>query len=101
MAHVCASCLQVVSTISRGMCPDCQRRNDRTRRPPAHIRYPAEYQRNRATLLADEPPCHWCGQPATTADHITPRSHGGGHDLGNLVPACGRCNTARGNRSPG
>ena len=27
-----------------------------------------EYQRNRKRLLADQPPCAWCGKPATTAD---------------------------------
>lgn len=41
---------------------------------------------------------HECTLVATTADHVVPRSHGGGHELENLRPACAHCNSARGNR---
>ena len=54
------------------------------------------YKRNRAILLADNPPCAWCGKPADTADHIVEVDRGGTHDLDNLVPACGKCNSKRG-----
>lgn len=55
-----------------------------------------EYQRNRKQLLADNPPCAWCGKPATTADHLIELDRGGSHDLTNLVPACSQCNSKRG-----
>lgn len=86
----CLGCRVLIPGGSR--CPACSR-------PSSGIRYPAEYQRNRAIILANDPACHWCGiEHATTADHLTPISHGGGHDLGNLVPSCLRCNSSRGNR---
>ena len=31
-------------------------------------------------------------------DHVTPHSHGGGNEASNLVTACSRCNSSRGNR---
>jgi 5-methylcytosine-specific restriction endonuclease McrA len=55
-----------------------------------------EYLRNRKTLLAPKPLCHWCKiRPATTADHLIGAPNGT-HDLENLVPACARCNRLRG-----
>ncbi|MCI3238198.1 HNH endonuclease [Streptomyces spinosisporus] len=60
----------------------------------------AKYLRNRAALLADGPACVYCVAPATTADHVIPQARGGTHDLDNLVPACGPCNTAKNNRTP-
>lgn len=44
--------------------------------------------------------CHLCGQPgATTADHLTPVSHGGTNDPTNLAAAHAWCNRSRSNRS--
>jgi 5-methylcytosine-specific restriction endonuclease McrA len=43
-----------------------------------------------AVLLRD--PCSYCGQPATTIDHIVAINAGGDSDWGNLTAACGRCN---------
>lgn len=65
----------------------------------AHPAYrSAEYQRNRKLLIGL--PCFTgCGRPATTADHIVPKSKGGGPELSNLRPACARCNSSRGNRT--
>lgn len=40
--------------------------------------------------------CIYCGEEATTKDHIIPRSWGGSNDKSNLVPACKLCNTTRG-----
>ena len=99
MAQICSSCLTTTPHTIQGMCPPCQRAGDRTRRPSSSVRYPAEYQRNRAIILHGNPLCYWgCGRPATTADHLIPRAQGGSHDLTNLVPACGPCNSARGGR---
>lgn len=51
-------------------------------------------------LHASSPPgdnsCFYCGEPATTRDHVQPRSHGGSNSLDNLVPACARCNSLKG-----
>lgn len=49
-----------------------------------------------AAVLAISSTCWICRGPATTADHITPRAHGGGDELDQLRPACKRCNSARG-----
>lgn len=43
--------------------------------------------------------CAYCGRPATTMDHIIPKSKGGSDDLTNLVPACFGCNTSKGAKS--
>jgi len=40
--------------------------------------------------------CHWCGGPASHADHLLPRSRGGADDPDNLVAACSPCNLSRG-----
>jgi 5-methylcytosine-specific restriction endonuclease McrA len=40
--------------------------------------------------------CAYCADPADTLDHVLPRSRGGLTVEENLVPACGRCNGAKG-----
>ena len=41
--------------------------------------------------------CYYCGEPETiTMEHVMPKSIGGGFTAENIVPACQRCNTARG-----
>lgn len=56
----------------------------------------AEYLRVRATVLAGDPPCHWCGEPhADTLDAVIPISHGGTHTVENCVAACSTCNFSR------
>lgn len=37
-------------------------------------------------------PCVYCNLKATNADHITPKSQGGGNSVGNLAPTCYKCN---------
>jgi len=59
--------------------------------------YGRPYQRARAAILEGNPPCHWCGDPATTADHEPPLAETGTPHL-NLVPACRKCNYGRGHR---
>lgn len=41
-------------------------------------------------------PCHYCGEPGGTIDHIVPRSKGGTNQKENCVPACKACNEFRG-----
>ena len=37
--------------------------------------------------------CAYCGVGAPLqADHRVPLSRGGTHDIGNILPSCGRCN---------
>ena len=47
----------------------------------------------------DDHTCQYCGAPATTVDHIVPKSKGGGFTWTNLVAACSPCNVRKGNRS--
>ena len=55
----------------------------------------------RATPPTIKGQCTWCGEPAaTTLDHVIPRGHPGWTGLDNKVPACSRCNSSRGNRTP-
>ena len=46
--------------------------------------------------------CVYCGEPfepaALTVDHVQPRVRGGDNSPGNVVTACGGCNTAKGHR---
>lgn len=44
--------------------------------------------------------CHYCGDPATTWDHIIPRALYGPGEPWNLVPACEECNTVKRNHWP-
>jgi len=64
--------------------------------PREHTTNDKEYARNRRILLADNPPCTYCGRLADTADHIMPHALGGSNDLSNLTPACRSCNSSRG-----
>jgi len=57
------------------------------------------YQRNRRLVLAEAGGVCYvpgCRRLATTADHIQPLAHGGGHGLDNLRPACPRHNSEGG-----
>jgi 5-methylcytosine-specific restriction endonuclease McrA len=55
-----------------------------------------DYERNRRHVLErDSWQCVYCGQPATTVDHVIPVARGGGHDLTNLVAACATCNFSK------
>lgn len=52
----------------------------------------------KAALKRDKYMCLWCGEPATTVDHIIPSSYGGSDLPHNLLASCMECNTKRGNR---
>jgi hypothetical protein len=50
-------------------------------------------------LKRDRYICLWCGEPATTVDHLVPSSKGGSDLPHNLIASCSECNSRRGNRS--
>ncbi|HEY9350320.1 MAG TPA: HNH endonuclease [Acidothermales bacterium] len=53
----------------------------------------------RSALLArDLHRCAYCRGTATTMDHVVPRSRGGYHEWTNVVAACSRCNSRKGDR---
>jgi 5-methylcytosine-specific restriction endonuclease McrA len=53
-------------------------------------------------LIRDNFQCQYCGKTdlPLTIDHIVPRSRGGEHSWENLITACPRCNSKKGNRTP-
>lgn len=53
---------------------------------------------SRRVIQRDHGMCTYCGQPATSVDHLLARSQGGLTQPDNLVAACHRCNQARGDR---
>jgi 5-methylcytosine-specific restriction endonuclease McrA len=64
-------------------------------------RYSAGPAWSRTGVLArDGRRCGYCGSPATTVDHILPRSRGGRNAWKNTVAACGPCNQRKGDRTP-
>jgi len=61
-------------------------------------------ERRLAIYLRDGLACVYCNasveeETQLTLDHLIPHSKGGKNDNRNLVTACKRCNSARGNRS--
>jgi 5-methylcytosine-specific restriction endonuclease McrA len=44
--------------------------------------------------------CHYCGRPATSWDHIVPKSKGGPGTKDNLVEACQPCNRFKADKAP-
>lgn len=46
----------------------------------------------RAIFARDGGRCVYCSAPATSIDHVIPRSRGGEHNWDNVVSACHRCN---------
>lgn len=55
----------------------------------------------RAVFGRDEHQCQYCGGPAESLDHVTPRSRGGDHTWENVVACCRSCNVRKGDRTPG
>ena len=71
--------------------------NARDAKAVANVRRAIRLYESRAGrhIVADSYPerlCVYCGQPATSRDHVLPLSHGGLHTQENMVPACRRCN---------
>ncbi|BDI15303.1 hypothetical protein ANSO36C_11050 [Nostoc cf. commune SO-36] len=54
----------------------------------------------REVLRRDHHTCQYCGSGKhLTLDHVMPRSRGGSHTWDNVVAACERCNSRKGNRT--
>ncbi|NHQ59520.1 HNH endonuclease [Chlorobium sp. BLA1] len=53
-------------------------------------------------LLRDAYQCQYCGRTdlPLTIDHVVPRSRGGDYSWENLITACRRCNTKKGDKTP-
>jgi len=54
----------------------------------------------RGVLRRDAHRCSYCGNAATTIDHVLPRSRGGQDAWENLVACCLSCNNSKGDRTP-
>lgn len=58
--------------------------------------YGRGWERLRLTILArDRYVCAYCGDRATSVDHVVPLVDGGPTEPDNLVAACGPCNSRR------
>ena len=53
----------------------------------------------RAVFARDGGRCVYCGNAATSIDHVVPRSRGGRHEWSNVVSACRRCNHVKADRT--
>jgi 5-methylcytosine-specific restriction endonuclease McrA len=53
----------------------------------------------RAVFARDGGRCVYCDSPASSLDHVVPRSRGGLHVWENVVSACRRCNHVKADRS--
>ncbi len=55
----------------------------------------------REVLRRDHHSCQYCGSNKhLTLDHVIPRSRGGQHTWDNVVAACERCNSKKGDKTP-
>lgn len=67
--------------------------------PPRHVKFS-----RRNIYLRDNHTCQYCGvippRDELTIDHVIPRSRGGKTTWENVVLACVRCNTKKGNKLP-
>ncbi len=55
----------------------------------------------REVLRRDGHACQYCGSTKRlTLDHVIPRAQGGPHTWDNVVTACDRCNSRKGDRTP-
>lgn len=50
------------------------------------------------TEIRKSGPCVYCGNKSECVDHIFPLARGGTEHIENLVPACLKCNTSKGDK---
>jgi 5-methylcytosine-specific restriction endonuclease McrA len=69
-----------------------------------YVKYQGNADRSLPTkqnvLARDSSTCIYCGQMATTVDHILPKSRGGLDTWENLAGACFPCNNMKDDRTP-
>ena len=66
-----------------------------------HIPYKIVSLTRNNVFKRDDYACQYCGKKEhLTIDHVTPRSKGGKSAWDNLVTACSRCNSLKGNNTP-
>jgi 5-methylcytosine-specific restriction endonuclease McrA len=53
----------------------------------------------RTVLARDRHKCAYCGEKATTMDHVDPKKNLGPHLWENVVAACQKCNNKKGHKS--
>lgn len=53
----------------------------------------------KAVFARDGGRCVYCGAPATSLDHVIPKSRGGQHIWENVVASCRRCNHVKADRA--
>ena len=67
--------------------------------PERHWKVPPVNRRE--VLKRDSYTCQYCGSTKhLTLDHVIPRSKGGQHTWDNVVTACSKCNSIKGDRLP-
>lgn len=99
LGRPCPGCKVVLITSPAKRCPACAQVYERRRGRTAARGYGAGYQAARLRVLRrDGYRCAYCGDPATTADHLIPVSRGGSSHDSNLVAACMMCNVRRAHR---
>jgi len=66
-----------------------------------HVPYKGISLSRHNIMKRDAYQCLYCGSTKNlTLDHLLPKSRGGGSSWTNLVTACMRCNTKKGDRTP-
>ena len=65
-----------------------------------HVPYRPKTATRERILKRDRNTCGYCGERATTIDHVMPKSRGGKDTWTNLVAACEPCNGRKRDRTP-
>lgn len=107
--HMCPDCGGTKSRNAK-RCADCGHKarrirsddDPRTTRRLREAAAPGINRRTRYRILAEWKrqgrACAYCGDTATTLDHVIPLIRGGSNYEGNLVPACAACNFSKGSK---
>ena len=89
-------------TVRAGGSRPGRRRGDTPR--PVIVHVAMKRALRRGALRDCSQKCVYCAtsldQRTATLDHVVPLAHGGAHDPGNLVTACGPCNRLKGDLLP-
>ena len=102
LAYRCRSCAAEQSRRWARENPDAKRAKDARRRARKAAATVEDFSAADLATSWDERglyACVYCGGPAEHADHVVPLSRGGAHVVGNLVPACAKCNTSKSART--